>query len=1097
MARRSPQHIRKTQNTGRRAPHWLRLLGARVATVGMLAAALQVVVVPVAAVAAPYATVGATITVGSQPWGIAFHPDGTKAFVGNSGSNTVSVIAVAERTVTTLWGNLLLGPAGVAVTPNGSRVLVTAYLGNDVVAVDTADGSQFAIGEPVCGNPLPIVMRPDGAVAYFGCWDGRVRSIDPDSLVMTEIDTGWDGLEDGQIDDVAYVPQGTKASDAVAFVKNRTKDNPVGTFRLSTSPTFVTLPGWSLGFAVDTTGTYAYVGDVTGTISVFDLTQFPSVPIHTITVGGSLTGMTLSPNGDTLYVLDDTANKVKMLDVATRTVIGEVLVGLFPRHIAISPDGATALVTNNAAGTVTMLDLFGGSCLAGEGTALSPFLVATVADLAKVGRGDGGCTLTAHYRQTANIVMPAVVAPQVRNFTPIALVESFTGVYDGMNYTLDGLVLNDTQTARTSIFGQLGSGAIVRDMVIANPVVYGNGFVGVIAGFTGNGVTVTGITVTNATVSGNDTDVGGIVGLAFGASAFTNLTFSGVVSGVKDYTGGVIGYAGNGTQMLNVSFTGSVSSVGEYVGGVVGYANNASFGQLTVGPATILGEEMVGGVVGYALNSSFQDLNVTASVVGVDRVAPQYSSIVGGVVGYANTATFSSTTAIVSVLGETAFAGGFAGYANTSQIETAHVSGSVTGRTNYVGGITGYTTTSTLRDVQFSGSVVATGHYAGGATGYLGSGSTLTRITTDGAVTGFRYIGGIAGYANSNITSVVSHMSVVGLENMTGGVAGYLSSGRAITGSYSTGPVSGVENVGGLVGINVGAIVSSYSRSSVSGVNIVGGLVGAQVGSGSLVQSYATGVVSGNTAGGLVGFVDGFDPVGSFWDRDTSGRATSAGGTGKTTDQMKHAATYLTVTLELPTAWTLTDGWQPAQDAADRGICATVNDGYPFFLREHTTNPCPVAPVAVELPIRTLTCDWGEMVADTPVVCTLTGGVFGQAVTWNSSFNPTFAFGTVTLGADGSGSFTFGLPIAAAGYEVMVNVDGWGVFGSGQMVALAEDAGENVTADGAASEVPVPTGVPAGGGGPLPLWPVGVLGAMLYLACSPRFKRLSGLGASR
>lgn len=1067
--------------------------------------AASIPIVPTVALASTEPSVVATIAVGSQPWGVAFSPDGTKAFVGNSGSHTVSVIDVAERTVTNLTGGAFTGaaPAGVAVTPDGSRVLVTVYLGNDVVDVDTADGSQWAIGVGWCSHPLPIVMRPDGAVAYFGCWDGRVFSIDPDSLVPTEIVTGWDSPDEGHIDAVAYVPKGDKAQDAVAFIRNRSWFDPRGVFRLSTSPDGITLPGYSLGLAIDATGTLAYVGDVTGTISVFDIAQFPQAALATITVGGELTGMALTPDGSLLLVADRTSGRVNIIDVATRSVIHTVTVGAAPQRIAISPDGRTALVTNNGASTVSMIALPQPKCLAGDGTSASPFLVATAADLAKVGRGDAGCTTSAHYRQTADIVMPTVVTPQIQNFTPIALTETFTGVYDGMNHSITGLVIDDTAGTHTSMFGRLGSGAIVRDMVLANPIVHGRIQVGVIAGTTEPGVTVTGIIVTDAIVSGIDSYVGGIVGSTFGASAFTNISFHGALSNTANFTGGVIGYAGSGTQVLNVSFAGTVSSAGRHAGGIVGYANDASFGQLTVGPASVVAEEWVGGVVGYANGSLFQGLNVAASVESTDMVAPFGWSMAGGVAGYATTATFSHATVVASVLGASSYAGGFAGYATGSVIENSAVSGSVTGRTDYVGGVTGYTAISIIRNTTFSGGVLASGNYAGGITGLLFS-STLTRTATHGTVTGFRFTGGIAGLAASDITASASHMSVIGQENMTGGIAGLLGVSQAIIGSYSTGPVSGIgQSVGGLVGFSEGgAIQQSYSRSAVNGANFVGGLVGRlESGLGSIVQSYATGVVSGNNAGGLVGFVDGLAPVGSFWDTDTTGLATSAGGTGKTTEQMTRAATYLTVAApELPTAWTLTDGWQPAQDAADWGICATVNDGYPFFLREHTTNPCPVVPVALELPVRTVSCDWGEMIADTIVVCSLTGGVFGQGVAWASSYNPTFAFGTATLGANGSGSFTFVLPHAAAGFEVMLSVEGWGVFGSGQMVVLADGAGANVTVDGAdeaTSDGPVPTGVPAGGGPPLPLWPVAVLAALLYLAFCRRSERHTGLRASR
>jgi hypothetical protein len=102
--------------------------------------------------------------------------------------------------------------------------------------------------------------------------------------------------------------------------------------------------------------------------------------------------------------------------------------------------------------------------------------------------------------------------------------------------------------------------------------------------------------------------------------------------------------------------------------------------------------------------------------------------------------------------------------------------------------------------------------------------------------------------------------------------------------------------VGGLVGWNEGSITSSYSAGSVSGDADVGGLVGWN--GGSITSCYSTGLVSGiGHVGGLVGSnLGGWAAVGivnsSFWDMETSGHVTSAGGTGKTTAEMQTESTF-------------------------------------------------------------------------------------------------------------------------------------------------------------------------------------------------------------
>jgi YVTN family beta-propeller protein len=63
-------------------------------------------------------------TVGNQPFGVAVTPDGSKVYVANEVSASVSVIDTATNTVV---GTIPVGnfPIGVAVIPDGSKVYVT------------------------------------------------------------------------------------------------------------------------------------------------------------------------------------------------------------------------------------------------------------------------------------------------------------------------------------------------------------------------------------------------------------------------------------------------------------------------------------------------------------------------------------------------------------------------------------------------------------------------------------------------------------------------------------------------------------------------------------------------------------------------------------------------------------------------------------------------------------------------------------------------------------------------------------------------------------------------------------------------------------
>ncbi len=146
----------------------------------------------------------------------------------------------------------------------------------------------------------------------------------------------------------------------------------------------------------------------------------------------------------------------------------------------------------------------------------------------------------------------------------------------------------------------------------------------------------------------------------------------------------------------------------------------------------------------------------------------------------------------------------------------------------------------------------------------------------------------------------------VGVVNVT--VAGYnwvgsvvgLNDGGTIENCYSTGTVAGHAAVGGLVGRNeYGDISNCYFTGSVSAESStgIGGLVGQQHPEGAIRNCYCSCSVAGGSfgsgdIGGLVGENYDGPVISSFWDTETSGQATSDGGTGKNTTEMKEITTF-------------------------------------------------------------------------------------------------------------------------------------------------------------------------------------------------------------
>jgi len=243
----------------------------------------------------------------------------------------------------------------------------------------------------------------------------------------------------------------------------------------------------------------------------------------------------------------------------------------------------------------------------------------------------------------------------------------------------------------------------------------------------------------------------------------------------------------------------------------------------------------------------------------------------------------------------------------------------VTGSGSFVGGLVGYNSWGSITTCHSTGAVSGIGQWSSLVGGLVGSnGHTVTQCYSNSTVSGESFVGGLAGQNDGTVTQCYSTGMVAG-EFDVGGLVGR-NDGEA-TNCYSTSTVSGVRFVGGLVGDNggvtgwfmepcAGTVTNCYSTGTVSGDSSVGGLVGYNGGApggdfissapgGTVTDCYSSGLVNGtDRVGGLVG--SNTDDSGnegsvtrSFWDIQTSGQATSAGGLGKTTAEMQRAKTFL------------------------------------------------------------------------------------------------------------------------------------------------------------------------------------------------------------
>jgi len=234
------------------------------------------------------------------------------------------------------------------------------------------------------------------------------------------------------------------------------------------------------------------------------------------------------------------------------------------------------------------------------------------------------------------------------------------------------------------------------------------------------------------------------------------------------------------------------------------------------------------------------------------------------------------------------------------------------GISSNVGGITAsLATPGTINNCYVTGNVTGTDSHAIG--GLVGSqnGGTISYSYSTGNINTYGDVsdaGGLVGIQHfGTINNSYSMMNLTGNNPIgisIGGLVGgeyysnpdpYSSASTLVSESYATGNVTvtgtGYSSAGGLVGnydtpSSHTSLINSYAIGNVIGQN-AGGLVGSR-NSGIIDLTYSAGSVSGTMAsGGLVGVSSGGNVYRSFWDIQTSGQPTSAGGMGTSTNVMK------------------------------------------------------------------------------------------------------------------------------------------------------------------------------------------------------------------
>lgn len=293
---------------------------------------------------------------------------------------------------------------------------------------------------------------------------------------------------------------------------------------------------------------------------------------------------------------------------------------------------------------------------------------------------------------------------------------------------------------------------------------------------------------------------------------------------------------------------------------------------------------------------------------------------------------------------------GMFGTCEGASIQNIHlISPQVSGATN-VGVLIGVSEGCTVSNCSVEGGMLTgSGSSIGGLIGNaLRTSATLIPTTVTSSTSSVTVFGGasssyVGGLIGSSSYSSLTECSSNGIVNTmaasyVGGLIG-MSSQNTLSTCYSTGgsssTVSGKLYLGGLIGQDYSSsLTDCYSLSNVvvNGEDAAfrGGLIGATSGS-TITTCFSAGAIAeySQYTGGLIGANSGTASTvtNSFWDVGTSLWASSAGGSGLSTELMKTKATFEAAGWDLLTRWDM-DG--------------TTNNGYLHFM----IPPTAVAPAA-------------------------------------------------------------------------------------------------------------------------------------------------------
>lgn len=308
--------------------------------------------------------------------------------------------------------------------------------------------------------------------------------------------------------------------------------------------------------------------------------------------------------------------------------------------------------------------------LEGAGTAASPYLIKTAADMIALSQASASNSFAGkHFRLAADIDMS-----QAHGFVPIGTNRAaFNGTFDGNGHIISGLNIDAVGYHFQGLFGACFTNSVLKNIIIRRSSLRGDGYyLGLLAGYSQG--TIDNCRV-QGTVSGAGLCVGGVAGRTYGS--VERSSFSGSVE-AAGYVGGIVGYSYGAINACHsdaaVSLPVRITDAASCIGGIAGLAQSYSTaregvitdcrfsGTVTQGS----GYGFTGGIAGYMYAVEVNRCLNTGTVSATSASATTEQT--GGIAGIVRDMTMTDclNAGAVSCQGSSAGTGGLIGFITTS-----------------------------------------------------------------------------------------------------------------------------------------------------------------------------------------------------------------------------------------------------------------------------------------------------------------------------------------------------------------------------------------------------------------------------------------------